>query len=105
LDELKRSEGVRRDAPRRSFRSFRRNTAQALKDARATPAEIAKLIGHEHGFTLYAPMQLPVPALRELIERVKYPGLRLDLRGDNQDERAASIRMRMRQGRADEGRA
>ena len=32
------------------------------------------------GFTLsvYAPMQLPVKALRELVERVKYPGLRLD---------------------------
>ena len=27
------------------------------------------------------------------------------LRGDNQDERAASIRMRMRRGRADGGRA
>ena len=61
-----------------STHSGRKNTAQALKDARATPAEIAKLIGHEQGFTLYAPMQLPVPALRELIERVKYPGLRLD---------------------------
>jgi hypothetical protein len=30
---------------------------------------------------------------------------RLIVRGDNQDERAASIRMRMRRGRADGGRA
>ena len=30
---------------------------------------------------------------------------RYGLRGDNQDERAASIRMRMRRGRADGGRA
>src|SRR5262245_57094952 len=67
-------------APRTSFHSFRKNVAQALKDKRATPAEIAELIGHEQGFTLsvYAPMQLPLPALRELIERVKYTGLRLN---------------------------
>ena len=41
---------------------------------------LAELIGHEQGFTLsvYAPMQLPVKALRELVERVRYPGLRLD---------------------------
>ena len=26
----------------------------------------------------YAPLQLPMPALKELIERVKYPGLRLN---------------------------
>ena len=67
-------------APRTSFHSFRKNVAQALKDKRATPAEIAELIGHEQGFTLsvYAPMQLPLPTLKELIERVKYPGLRLN---------------------------
>lgn len=67
------------DRPRVSFHSFRKNAAQALKNARATPAEIAELIGHEQGFTLsiYAPMQLPVKALKELIERVKYSGLRL----------------------------
>jgi transposase len=29
----------------------------------------------------------------------------MEVRGDNQDERAASIRMRMRRGRADGGRA
>jgi integrase len=75
---FRRSCGV--TAPRTSFHSFRKNVAQALKDERATPAEIAELIGHEQGFTLsvYAPMQLPLPALRELIERVKYPGLRLN---------------------------
>jgi integrase len=66
-------------APGTSFHSFRKNVAQALKDRRATPAEIAELIGHEQGFTLsvYAPMQLPARTLRELIERIKYPGLRL----------------------------
>jgi integrase len=66
-------------APRVSFHSFRKNAAQALKDKRATPAEIAELIGHEQGFTLgtYAPLQLPMPALKELIERISYKGLNL----------------------------
>jgi len=66
-------------APRTSFHSYRKNVAQALKDKRATPAEIAELIGHEQGFTfsVYAPMQLPVKVLKELIERVRYPGLKL----------------------------
>jgi integrase len=75
---FRRKWGVTR--PRVSFHSFRKNVAQALKDARATPAETAELIGHEQGFTFgtYAPLQLPMPALKELIERVKYPGLRLD---------------------------
>jgi integrase len=75
---FKRKWGVTR--ARTAFHSFRKNTAQALKDARATPAETAELIGHEQGFTFgtYAPLQLPMPALKELIERVKYPGLRLD---------------------------
>jgi len=53
--------------------------AQALKDKRATAAEIAELIGHEQGFTfsVYAPMQLPLKTLKELIGRIRYPGLRL----------------------------
>jgi len=67
-------------APRVAFHSFRKNAAQALKDKRATPAEIAELIGHEQGFTLatYAPLQLPLPALSGLIERIRYAGLKLD---------------------------
>jgi len=46
----------------------RKNAAQALKNAGATPAEIAEVIGHEKGFTLsvYAPMALPVERLQEL---------------------------------------
>jgi integrase len=75
--EYRRKCGV--TAPRTSFHSFRKNVAQALKDKRATAAEIAELIGHEQGFTfsVYAPMQLPMKALKELIERIRYPGLRL----------------------------
>jgi len=37
-----------------------------------------KVAGHERGFTVetYAPLGLPVPRLKSLIERIKYPGLR-----------------------------
>jgi integrase len=65
------------EGPRLAFHSFRKNTAQALKNARTTPAEIAELIGHERGFTVetYAPLSLPVSQLKSLIERIKYPGL------------------------------
>jgi integrase len=73
----RRSCGV--NAPRVSFHSFRKNAAQALKDGRSTQAEIAELIGHEQGFTnkFYTPLQLPMPALKELIERIGYDGLKL----------------------------
>lgn len=75
--DFRRRCGVNRS--RVSFHSFRKNAAQALKDMRATPAEIAELIGHEQGFTLstYAPMQLPLPALKQLIERISYKELKL----------------------------
>ena len=67
------------DGPRLAFHSFRKNAAQALKNARTTPAEIAELIGHERGFTVetYAPLSLPVSQLKSFIERIKYPGLLL----------------------------
>jgi integrase len=67
------------DLPRLGFHSLRKNFAQALKDARATPLEIAELIGHEKDFTTstYAPAQLPIKVLKELVERVRYPELRL----------------------------
>ena len=75
--DYRRRSGV--TGPRAAFHSFRKNVAQALKDKRATQVEIAELIGHEQGFTfsVYAPMQLPMRALKELIERIHYPGLRL----------------------------
>jgi integrase len=38
---------------RKSFHSFRKNAAQALKNARVTPAEIAELIGHEQGYPIH----------------------------------------------------
>jgi integrase len=76
--EYRRRSGV--TGSRTAFHSFRKNVAQALKDKRATQVEIAELIGHEQGFTfsVYAPMQLPMKALKELIERIQYPGFRLN---------------------------
>jgi integrase len=76
--EYRRQCGI--DGPHVAFHSFRKNAAQALKDARTTPADIAELIGHERGFTVetYAPLGLPPPRLKSLIERIKYSGLRLN---------------------------
>jgi integrase len=64
-------------ASRLCFHSFRKNAAGAMKDARATPAEIAELIGHEQGFTfsVYARQALPITALQEIVEKIDYPGL------------------------------
>ena len=76
--EYRRRSGV--TGSRTAFHSFRKNVAQALKDKRATQVEIAELIGHEQGFTfsVYAPMQLPMKVLKELIERIRCLGLRLN---------------------------
>jgi|GEM_PF-1803771 integrase len=76
--DFRRKVGV--DRPRVCFHSLRKNAAQALKDARATPAEIAELIGHERGFTVetYAPLGLPLPVLKELVERIEYRTVEMD---------------------------
>lgn len=69
----RRSVGVTRE--RLVFHSLRKNAAQALKNAQTTVNEIAELIGHERGFTVetYAPLGLPVPVLKEIVERIAYP--------------------------------
>jgi len=53
---------------------------RSLFAKRSGITKIAELIGHEQGCTLsvYAPMQLPISELKELIKWVKYPGLRLN---------------------------
>ena len=73
----RRSVGVVR--PRVVFHSLRKNAAQALKNARTSANEIAEVIGHERGFTVetYAPLGLPIAVLKELVERIAYPGLDL----------------------------
>jgi len=75
--EFRRNVGVTR--PRLSFHSFRKNVVTALDQARVPQADIAGLIGHERGFTLdvYAPLGLDLAALQRIMEKVRYPGLRL----------------------------
>ncbi|MGH6936404.1 MAG: hypothetical protein ACRED2_09530, partial [Methylocella sp.] len=52
LPLVREDRGERTSGGPEAFHSFCKNAAQALKDARPTPAEIAELIGHEKGFTL-----------------------------------------------------
>jgi len=75
--EFRRGVGVTR--PRLSFHSFRKNVVTALDQARVPQADIAGLVGHERGFTLdvYAPLGLDLAALQRIMEKVRYPGLRL----------------------------
>jgi len=74
--EFRRMAGI--DRPRLSFHSLRKNFATALDNAGATRDDIAALIGHERGFTLetYSGGK-GLRALREIMQRVRYPGLRL----------------------------
>jgi integrase len=75
--EFRRSVRIKR--PRLSFHSYRKNFVTALDRARIPQADIAGLIGHERGFTLdvYAPLGLDLAALRRIMEKVRYPSLRL----------------------------
>jgi integrase len=74
--EFRRTGGINR--PRLSFHSLRKNFATALDNAGATRDDIAALIGHERGFTLetYSGGK-GLKALQALMQRVKYPQLRL----------------------------
>jgi hypothetical protein len=42
-------------------------------------SEIARLVGHEPGFTVktYNPVGLGLRELRAIVEKIKYPGLKL----------------------------
>ena len=75
--EFRRGIGI--DRPRLSFHSLRKNFATALDNAGATRDDIAALIGHERGFTLetYSGGK-GLKALRDIMQRVKYPGLRFN---------------------------
>ena len=74
--DFRRNAGVERQ--RVSFHSFRKNVTTALDNAGFNRDEIAALIGHERGFTLetYSSGK-GLEALRQIAERIKYPGLRL----------------------------
>ncbi len=74
--EFRRGTGI--DRSRLSFHSLRKNFATALDNAGFTRDDIAALIGHERGFTLetYSGGK-GLKALRDIVQRVRYPGLRL----------------------------
>jgi integrase len=78
----KRFTGYRRacgiDRPRVSFHSLRKNVVTALDNARVPANDIAALVGHERQFTTSVYSKgLELPALADIVEKIKYPGLRL----------------------------
>lgn len=63
-----------------NFHSLRKNFVTALDNADGvSQGDVAALVGHERGFTFdrYSEGK-GLPALKAVIERVEYPGLRLD---------------------------
>jgi integrase len=65
--------------PMVTFHSFRKNVVGALERERVHQSEIARLVGHEPGFTVktYNPIGLGLRELRAIVEKIKYPGLKL----------------------------
>jgi integrase len=74
---LRKGPGITR--ARLAFHSFRKNVTTALDNAGISQADVAALIGHERGFTFdtYSGGK-GLQALRGIVEKIKYPGLRLD---------------------------
>jgi integrase len=62
-----------------TFHSLRKNTVNAFERARVHQSEAALIVGHERGFTYakYNPVGLELPALRAIVEKIRYPGVSL----------------------------
>ncbi len=77
----RREKGVERE--RIAFHSFRKNFVRALELAKVDRDRAALVVGHERGFTfrVYNPEGIDVAGLREVVEAVKYEGLRLPKSG------------------------
>jgi integrase len=75
--EYRRNRGVKRD--RIVFHSFRKCFIRALELAKIDSDRAALVVGHERGFTfrVYNPEGLDVAMLQEIVEAVKYDGLKL----------------------------
>ncbi len=73
----RRDRGVERE--RIAFHSFRKNFVRALELAKVDGDRAALVVGHERGFTfrVYNPEGIDVAGLREVVEAVKYDGLKL----------------------------
>jgi integrase len=62
------------------FHSFRRSAIQALEQARVPQSEAAQIVGHEREgitFGTYNPIGLTMIQRREIVEKIKYPKLKL----------------------------
>jgi integrase len=74
--EYRRKLGV--DRQRVAFHSFRKNVATALDNEGVPQADVAAILGHERGFTFSTYSKgLEMPRLRQVVEKIKYPDLRL----------------------------
>jgi integrase len=75
--EYRRSRGV--DRARVKFHSFRKCFVRALELAKVDRDRAAQVIGHERGFTFraYNPEGVDVAGLREVVEAVRYSGLKI----------------------------
>ena len=80
----RREKGVERE--RIAFHSFRKNFVRALELAKVDRDRAALVVGHERGFTfrVYNPEGIDVAGLREVVEAVKYEGLRLPKGGNDE---------------------
>jgi hypothetical protein len=66
--------GITRD--RVVFHSLRKNVGTALERARVAESEAVQILGHEKmsmSYSVYA-IVLGLPALREVVEKITYPG-------------------------------
>lgn len=81
--EYRRERGVERERGhakgRVAFHSFRKNFVGALETAGVQQDAIKQIVGHEREFTssTYNPQGLPMAVLRDAVESVRYPVLKL----------------------------
>lgn len=76
--EWRRKCGITGD--RKVFHSLRKNAVQCLERARVQQSDAAQVIGHEQeGITYetYSPHGLTMKQRRDIVEKMKYPGLKL----------------------------
>ena len=73
---------IRRDDSGRDmvdFHSFRRSAIRCLENARVPQSEAAQVVGHERAgiiFGTYNPERMGLKALRDVVEKIGYKGLR-----------------------------
>jgi hypothetical protein len=73
---------IRRDDSGRDmvdFHSFRRSTIRCLENARVLQSQATQVVGHERAgitFGTYNPDGMGLKALRDVVEKIGYKGLR-----------------------------